>query len=88
MQLVARAALHGARFIRVGNSAGTQFWATKQYQSPGKWTIGRAAVEYLHKEKLVTWAFAQKYMARTRQDRPVEVDFQFLEQQLGELSNG
>jgi hypothetical protein len=76
--LVAMAALHGAKFIRV-NSSGDRMWAYAGYDGVREWfTIARAAADYLYQHDLLSKAQFGAYLSRREPVRAEEVDPQFV----------
>jgi len=78
--LVARAALHGARFRRrdgVGGGGG-KLWFAEGCEGTAKWTVGRAAEYYLWKHGMRTDAEHREYSKRTDFGAPQEVDPAFI----------
>lgn len=58
--LVAHAALHGARFVRI-----RMLWGIQQSPFISKWSIGRAAARYLYDHGLMTPEAWANYERRT-----------------------
>lgn len=95
-QLVARAALHGARFCRV-RSLGAPWQRGKLWSidndpnAIARWSIGRAAEAYLWKNGMRTDDEHYEYNARTDYSEVQELDVEWAERLLaaqGEESNG